>query len=87
MPIRSSAVVERANAFECFTGQLVNDVRELQPATIAGLIELEIDSPHITRPDCARQWLAWLGAATFATTWSGPGEALHQATNAVFASC
>ena len=30
-------------------GELVDDVEELEPATVGGLVELEVDRPHMVR--------------------------------------
>ena len=34
---------------ERFSGVLVNDVRQLQPASVGGLVELEVNRPHVIR--------------------------------------
>jgi hypothetical protein len=57
-----------------FAGVLVDDVSQLEPAAIAGLIELEIDCPHITRPRRSEQFGAWVGSAAFAAAWRRAAE-------------
>src|SRR5918995_7220395 len=35
---------------EGFAGELIDDVAQLQPPSVGGLVELEVDGPHVVRP-------------------------------------
>jgi hypothetical protein len=38
-----------------FAGVLVDDVAQLQPPAVGGLVELEVDGPHLVRPPGSQQ--------------------------------
>jgi hypothetical protein len=57
---------------ERFTGVLVDDVGQLQPPAVGGLVELEVDRPDVVGP-LGSQPLGSAGRDTAA--FAGPGRA------------
>ena len=55
-----------------FTGVLVDDVQQLQPQVISGLVELEVERPDVVGPVGSEQLCAALGPAALALAGSGP---------------
>src|SRR5829696_9154810 len=56
MATTSSAVQVRPDAHgQRFAGELVDDVAQLQPSAVGGLVELEVDGPHVVRVLGAQQ--------------------------------
>ncbi len=58
-------------------GVLVDDVEQLQPPVISGLVELEVEGPDVVRAIGPEQLCATLGPAALALAGSGPLEALR----------
>ena len=59
-----------------FTGVLVDDVQQLQPAEIRGLVELEVQGPHVIGAGGPEQLAAALGPAALAFARCGTPKAL-----------
>ncbi len=57
-------------------GVLVDDVQQLQPPVIGGLVELEVQGPHLVGPLGTEQVCAGFGPAALTLAGSGPAQAL-----------
>ncbi|HEV2760616.1 MAG TPA: hypothetical protein VGV86_13715 [Acidimicrobiales bacterium] len=59
------------------TGVLVDDVQQLQPPVIGGLVELEVQGPDVAGAFGAEELSAGVGPAALALAGSGPAQALR----------